>query len=60
LASPRCFGSGELGGGELGAQIISLALECPPIGHIPFDHSLQRGVVVTENSICAGVRGGIR
>ena len=49
IGFPRCFGSGELGGGELGAQIINLALECPPIGHLPFDHSLQRGQNSPQN-----------
>jgi hypothetical protein len=42
IGLPSRFGGGELDGGELGAQIIGLALERAPIGNLPFEHCLQR------------------
>ena len=33
----------ELHGGKPGAQIVGLALQCPPIGNLAFEHRLQRG-----------------
>jgi hypothetical protein len=42
IGVPSRFDGGELGGGELAAQIIGLALERAPIAHLPFEHYLQR------------------